>query len=257
VARLTAWEVTAINVIGVTAAVVSLNLVKSWSTAAAGLVVWTLMPIIVYLLSMKFKSVRNLIQGKETVVINHGMVLDDKLKQSMLTPEDLLSELRKNHIFQFADVEFAVLEPNGEVSTFLKKDKQPVTASTLGINPGNESVPQTVMIDGNIMDEPLTAMGLNRGWLHAELEKAGVAPENVFIAQVDSSGQIYLDLFDDSINIPQPKTKALAWSSLKKCQADMEMYALETRDLRSKETYQKAAEQLTRVIQDLQPYLKG
>ena len=91
---------------------------------------------------------------------------------------------------------------------------------------GRESVPQTVMLDGVIMDEPLAAMGLNRRWLHTELAKAGVAPENVFLAQVDSLGQLYLDLFDDSIQVPKPRARERVYASLKKCQADGDGYAL-------------------------------
>jgi hypothetical protein len=182
--------------------------------------------------------------------------MEDKLLEARLTPEDLLSQLRKKNVFNFADVEFAVLEPTGEVSTLLKKNKQPVTPKTLGLNIGQESVPQTVMLDGIIMDEPLTAMGLNRRWLHIELEKVGVAPENVFIGQVDSVGQLYLDLFDDAIQVPKPKAKELAFATLKKCQADCELYALGTKQLEAKKMYEKSSRILSEAIQELEPLLK-
>ena len=121
---------------------------------------------------------------------------------------------------------FAVLEPDGELSALLKKEKQPATPKTLGLAVVRESVPQTVMLDGVVMDEPLAAMGLNRRWLHTELAKAGVAPENVFLAQVDSLGQLYLDLFDDAIQVPKPRARERVYVSLKKCQADCELHAL-------------------------------
>ena len=35
-------------------------------------------------------------------------------------------------------------------------------------------------MDGNVLDEPLSASGHNRAWLHSELEKLGVVIENVF-----------------------------------------------------------------------------
>jgi uncharacterized membrane protein YcaP (DUF421 family) len=211
---------------------------------------------LIYLFSLKSKAVRDVAQGKETVLINHGKVLEDNLLEVRYSPEDLLSQLRKKNVFKVADVEFAVLEPTGEVSVLLKKDQQPVTAKTMGMNIGLESVPQTVMLDGIIMDEPLTAMGLNRRWLHTELEKVGVAPENVFIAQVDSAGQLYLDLFDDAIRLPQPKTKELAYATLKKCQADCELYALATKHPDAKEMYGHCSRELSQAIEELEPWLK-
>ncbi|NLI14465.1 DUF421 domain-containing protein [Pelotomaculum propionicicum] len=254
--RLTFFDLVTGIAIGVIAAAISLNLAVNLTNGLIALVVWTGFPALIYLLSIKYKAVRDIVQGKETVLINHGKVLEDKLLEARFTPEDLLSQLRKKNVFNFADVEFAVLEPTGEVSALLKKDKQPLTPKTAGLNVGQESVPQTVMLDGTIMDEPLTAMGLNRRWLHTELEKAGVAPENVFIGQVDSVGQLYLDLFDDTIQVPKPKAKELAFATLKKCQADCELYALGTKQPEAKKMYGKSSKILSEVIQELEPLLK-
>lgn len=256
-AQLTLFDLITAVAVGVTVAVVSLNMLDNLANGLAVLAVWTVLPIALYLLALKYKTLRDILQGKETILINHGKVLEDKLLEARFTPEDLLSQLRRKNTFQVADVEFAMLEPNGELSVLLKKDKQPISANTLGIQVSKESVPQTVMLDGVMLDEPLTAMGLNRSWLHTELEKAGVAPENVFIAQVDSFGQIYLDTFNDALQLPQPKTKELAYATLKKCQADCEMYALGTKHKDAKRMYASCAKELDEVIDDLKPLLKG
>lgn len=255
-ARLTFFDLVTGIAIGVIVAAISLSLVGNLANGLIALAVWTVFPALIYILAIKYKAVRDIVQGKETVLINHGKVLEDKLLEARFTPEDLLSQLRKKNVFNFADVEFAVLEPTGEVSALLKKDKQSLTAKTAGLNVGRESVPQTVILDGIMMDEPLTAMGLNRRWLHTELEKAGVAPENVFIGQVDSVGQLYLDLFDDTIQLPKPKAKELAFATLKKCQADCELYALGTKQLEAKKMYEKSSKILSGVIQELEPLLK-
>ncbi|MBM7855301.1 uncharacterized membrane protein YcaP (DUF421 family) [Desulfohalotomaculum tongense] len=253
-AQLTFFDLVTAIVLGVLAAAVSLNII-SVSKGLVALAVWTVLPILISLLSLKYKIVRDIVQGRETILINHGKVLEDKLMEARLTPEDLLSKLRQKNIFQVADVEFALLEPNGDISVHLKKDKQPLNAKTMGINVAEETVPQTVMLDGIIMDEPLRAMGLNRNWLHTELEKAGVAPENVFIAQVDSVGQLYLDLFDDAVKVPKPTARELAYYTLKKCQADCEIYALSTKDAEAKKMYARSAEELSEITEHLKPLL--
>jgi uncharacterized membrane protein YcaP (DUF421 family) len=255
-ARLTFFDLVTVIAIGVTVAAISLGLVVNLAGGLIALAVWTLFPAAIYVLSIKYKAVRDIVQGKETVLINHGKVLENKLLEARLTPEDLLSQLRRKNVFNFADVEFAVMEPTGEVNALLKKDKQPVTPKTMGINVGRESVPQTVVLDGIMMDEPLTAMGLNRHWLHTELEKVGVAPENVFVGQVDSTGQLYLDLFDDVIQVPKPRAKELAHATLKKCQADCELYALGTKQAGAKKMYEKSSKMLSEVVQELEPVLK-
>ncbi|MBF7084581.1 DUF421 domain-containing protein [Desulfallas sp. Bu1-1] len=254
--RLTFFDLVTAIATGAIAAAISLNLVGNPAHGLIALAVWTVFPALIYILAMKYKAVRDIVQGRETVLINHGKVLEDKLMEARYTPEDLLSQLRRKNVFNFADVEFAVLEPTGDLSVMLKKDKQPLTAKTMGINAGMESVPQTVMLDGEIIDEHLTAMGLNRNWLYTELEKAGVAPENVFIAQVDSAGQLYLDLFDDSIQVPNPKTKDLVYATLKKCQADCELYALGTKQPEARKMYGESSAILAQAIRELEPLLK-
>lgn len=47
--------------------------------------------------------------------------MEDSLKKEHYTIDDLNSLLRKKNVFKVADVEFAVLEPNGDLNVLLKK----------------------------------------------------------------------------------------------------------------------------------------
>lgn len=105
------------------------------------------------------------------------------------------------------------------------------------------------------MDESLSNRGLNRAWLKVELAKAGVSLDNVFIGQADSSGDLYLDLFDDSIEIPQPQVKELLHTNIQQCHADLLSYALETEDKAAKEMYATNADKLKTLMNMLEPYL--
>lgn len=96
------------------------------------------------------------------MLIKDGKVLEDNLKQEKYTSDELLELLRGNGAFSIAEVEFAVLEPSGELNVLLKKDFQPLTAKDLGLKVPNEKEPQTVIMDGNVLDEPLSASGHNR-----------------------------------------------------------------------------------------------
>ncbi|QGG46228.1 DUF421 domain-containing protein [Heliorestis convoluta] len=255
-AQMTFFDFVVAIAIGVIAASIVLNIGQNITGAIIALLVWTGLPLAIYFLSIKYKAVHDIVYGKETVLINHGKVLEDKLMEARMTPEDLLRQLRRKNIYNLADVEFAVLEPTGDVNAFLTKAQRPLTPKAMGMIVGQESVPQTVILDGIIMDEPLTAMGLNRHWLHEELEKIGVAPENVFIAQVDSLGQVYIDLFDDVVQVPKPKTKELLHAILRKCQADCELYALSTNNQEAKKMYTRSAAIMDTVVSELEPLLK-
>lgn len=110
-------------------------------------------------------------------------------------------------------------------------------------------------MDGNILHEPLFSLGFNQQWLKVELDKMGVALENVFLGQVDSSGDLYLDLFNDAIEIPQPKVKELVYANLQKIQADLATFSLQTIDKNAQEMYQRNSERLENLLNKLRPYL--
>lgn len=181
--------------------------------------------------------------------------MEENLKRARMTGEELLRELRRKNIFNLSDVEFALLETTGEINAMLKSDKVPVTPRHLERKVAPQSEPQTVIADGNILDQPLANIGLNRRWVLTELEKAGVALENVFLGQVDSYGDLYLDLFDDAVQLPQARVKDLLYAALEKSQADLTAFSLETENEQAKAMYQRNADRLKTVLENIRPYL--
>lgn len=241
--------------IGSIAAYISLDLDANWYLGIVSLSVWIAVSLAFEFLQLKSKTARNFIDSKSTVLIKDGKILEENLKKERLTTDELMEQLRKKSIFKAADVEFAVMEASGDINALLTKENQPLTAKHLGIKVGPEQEPQAVIMDGNIMDEPLATMGLNREWLDAELQKLGVAIENVFLGQVDSYGQLYVDLFDDKIKVPQPQQKASLLATLKKCEADLEMFGLSTKEQQAKKMYEKCSQGLEKVIAEVKPLL--
>ncbi|MGV3241013.1 DUF421 domain-containing protein, partial [Streptococcus hyovaginalis] len=155
-----------------------------------------------------------------------------------------------------SDVEFAVLEATGDLSVMLKKENQPLTAKDLNLTVASIKEPQTVIMDGVLFDEPLATIGRNRAWLHTELEKLGVTVENVFLGQINSYGELTIDLFDDKLQVAPPQERPLILSTLKKCQADLELFALGTESKEAKQMYSKNIEKRQEAIVKMMPLLK-
>ncbi|MGG1571724.1 DUF421 domain-containing protein [Fictibacillus sp. NRS-1165] len=241
--------------IGSIAAEVTMGLERNIMHGLISMSIWSLVPFAIGLVSLKSKKVRDFAEGKARIIIKDGKIMEDNLKKERYTIDELLEQLRNKNVFEVSDVEYALLEPNGHLSVLLKKENQPLTAKDLQIKVAPIKEPQTVIMDGNILDEPLSNRGLNRGWLNEELDKAGVSLDNVFLAQVDLYGQLTMDLYDDKIQVPSPQEKPLLLASLKKCQADLEMFALQTESKDAQRVYNKNADRLTHIINKLKPML--
>lgn len=242
-------------VIAIIVSLMSLNIITNFFLGMIILLTWSLFSIALDYSCMKSKWVHDMVNGKERILIKDGKVMEESLSEVRFTGEELLKELRNKGVFNLADVEFAIMETTGDINVGLKSDKVHITPHDLGIKIPKRAQTQTVILDGNVLDRGLTNMGLNQGWLKTKLEGMGVTLENVFIGQIDSSGDLYLDLFDDSLESPKSNTKELLYADLEKAEADFMSFALETEDKEAKAMYIKNAEKLKQIIERLKLYL--
>ncbi|MFS0780200.1 DUF421 domain-containing protein [Bacillus sp. 1P06AnD] len=257
IAQLSLFEyVTGITIGNIGAEVVT-GLEQKVGLGLLALVATAVLPFLAGFISLKSKKIRNFVEGKGTVFIQDGKVLEDNLKKERFTTDELLEMLRKRSVFSVADVEFAVLEHTGDLNVMLKKENQPLTPKDIGLIVPTEKEPQTVIMDGKIMDEPLSTLGRNRAWLHIELNKLGITLENVFLGQVNSYGELTVDLFDDKLKVASPQQRPLLYASMKKCQADLELFALATEDSEAKKMYEESSLKIQKAIDEVAYILRN
>lgn len=254
-ARATPFDLISYAIIAIIITLISLNIIDNIYFGLTTLAVWALMPIILDYASMRSKWIYNIFHGKERVLIKNGKVMEDNLSKERITGQEFLQELRSKKAFNLADVEFAIMETTGDINVSLKADKKPITVHDLGKQVGSKSEPQTVILDGNILNEGLTNAGLNQGWLTTQLETKGVSLENVFLGQVDSSGDLYIDVFDDLIQVPKTEIKEMLYASIEKTQADLISFSLDSDNEAAKTMYSQNAEKLEKIMKNLEPYL--
>ncbi|KIL78823.1 DUF421 domain-containing protein [Bacillus badius] len=257
IAQLSFFEYIAGITIGSIVAEASLARERSIMDALIAIGVWGIIPMLADYIAMKSKTARSVIEGHSTVFIKDGKVLEENLKKEKYTIDELLSLLRKKDIFSLSDVEYAVLEQDGNLNALLKKDKRPLTRSDLQMPSVNEKEPYTVIMDGHLLVDSLAKSGKTKEWLDQELEAAGVTIENVFIGQINSYGELYIDLFDDQLQAPAPQERPLLLANLKKLAADMEIFALATDCEKTKKMYERNAADIQRIIQQATPYLSN
>ena len=89
-----------------------------------------------------------------------------------------------------------------------------------------------------------------------EIKKQGANQfEDVFLAQINSDGSVYVDLFNDKKTVQQEKQKPNLAVQLRKVQADIESMASQTKDHNAKNMYFTQSKELENMIKKLNPYL--
>ncbi|MDP4092123.1 MAG: DUF421 domain-containing protein [Bacillota bacterium] len=149
--------------------------------------------IITAFLRLKNLRFSKLVNSEPVTAIENGQIIDKNLKKTRLTLTDLNMMLRSKNIFNIADVEFAILETNGELSVLPKSQKQPLTPSDLHMPTEYKGLDRDMIVDGKIMYENLKAAKLDEKWLLNELQANGInSSGEVFFAALDTSGYLYV-----------------------------------------------------------------
>jgi uncharacterized membrane protein YcaP (DUF421 family) len=243
--------------IGSLAAYISMDTERLWHLGLIALVVWVACSLGIEYLQTKSKKARDFIDFKATVLIKDGKILEDHMKKELLTTDELLAKLRAKDVFNISEVEFAIMEADGAINILLKKEYLPLSAKDLGVRVAPQKESQAVIMDGKVLDKPLDELNLTRSWLDGALEKMGLTIENVFLGQVDSYGELTVDLYADNFKVPQPQDKPQLYALLKKCEADLEMFSLSTDNEKAKKMYEQCSEQLQASLKILKPLIQS
>lgn len=171
----------------------------NYAKGITGLIIYSLFPIILSLISLKNYKARKLLDGKPTILVNNGQIVEKNLKKAKLTVNDILEECRLKNIFNLADVEFAVFETSGKVSIELKSIDQPLTPKDMNIQTAYKGLCINVIIDGEILDDHLQMIGKDRKWIKEELRKQNVLDfKEVLLGYIDSNNQLVVQKKNDS-----------------------------------------------------------
>ncbi|MBW7456116.1 DUF421 domain-containing protein [Paenibacillus sepulcri] len=158
-----------------------------------------------FLLSLwiiKSRSVRKWISGQPTVVIERGKILEQNLKKIYYSLDTLNQELRLKDIFNIEEVEYAVLELNGELSVLKKPEFRQVVQKDLSLAPQpTANFPIELIMDGELIGQNLKENDL-KAWLDQELKKRKLKIPDIFYAVKSSSGNFYWDVYRDGIKNP-------------------------------------------------------
>lgn len=149
------------------------------------------MHLLISTINLKSMKAREIICGKPRILVYRGKIDEKALKKERFTLNELQERLRDKNIVNISDVEYAILETNGQISVIEKPNKRNTIPEDFGINPEYEGLPYDLVVDGKIMTDNLKILGKEYSWLEKEVLKFGYKPEEALIVTIDGKGQIF------------------------------------------------------------------
>lgn len=144
---------------------------------------------------MKSLRLRKLAEGEPVIIIQKGKILEKNMRRLRYNLDILEAQLRDKGIFDFSEVEYAILEPLGRLSVLKKSEVLPLTPQDMNQKPEPTGLSTELIKDGKLLDQNLKERKLTRSWVIDELKKQGAErPEDVFYASVNARNQLYVSL---------------------------------------------------------------
>lgn len=140
--------------------------------------------------SMKSIRMRKLLCGKPVILVENGSVLQENLRKTRITLDELTGRLREKDVLDFSAVQYAILETSGNLSVFPFPQEQPASARDAGIQTKPQYLPLTVISDGRVITDNLKKAGKNLMWLEKELKKRKSTPQTTWLMTVDEKGNV-------------------------------------------------------------------
>src|SRR5690625_4635691 len=132
---------------------------------------WGSLLYIVELITLKYKGSRFLLEGKPAMIIHRGQLIYEELRKNKLDVGEVHHLLRMKDIFAVQEVEYAILEPNGDLSVLKKSPYQTPTKKDFDMLPKQPQIAMPLINDGEIIYDNLAEVDLTEDWLYEELTK--------------------------------------------------------------------------------------
>ena len=153
--------------------VLGLELVLSWAT----------------LRSLAFRKV---LCGKPVILIENGRILQDRLRQTRITLDELMGHLRQKDVLNPQQVQYAILETNGTLSVFPYPEHRPPSAKEAGVKVKPARLPVTLIEDGVLLKENLSRSGKDEAWVEETLSQHEARVEDTFLLALLGQQVLYI-----------------------------------------------------------------
>ena len=177
--------------IGSIAAEMATNL-EEFEKPLLAMVIYALISVLISIANYKSMVLRRFLTGKSLVLFEDGKLYEGNLKKARIDVNEFLMLCRNQGYFNIANLQAAILEPNGKISFLPLSDQRPATPKDMNITPPQEKPVINVIIDGHILHENLIFAGKNEEWLDKQLKSQHVNLSDIFLATCDHDSQLII-----------------------------------------------------------------
>ncbi len=142
----------------------------------------------------KNPTMRKIFYGVPSIFYEKGVLHQDEMKRQRFNLNDLMETVRNTGSTSLSEVEYIIMETNGNVSVIPKSQYRPICLSDLSLEPQSRVFISYVIIDnGRLNRKNLARSGFDEKWLQKQLSSHNLSDiSEVFCMTADSTGEIVI-----------------------------------------------------------------
>lgn len=140
--------------------------------------------------SLRSIRFRKLLCGKPVILVENGKPLQDNLRKTRVTLDELTGMLRQNSILDIRTVQYAILETSGNLSVFPYPAEVPAAAKDTGTPVKEQYLPVTLISDGVLLKDNLQLTGKDATWVRRILGQHGATVAGTWLLTVDKADHV-------------------------------------------------------------------
>lgn len=169
----------------------------SMITGVAAIFTLMFLQVLISFISLRSEKFKKIFSGRPSVLIDKGEINVKEMRALRITINDLMEQLRIGGAPSINDVDFAVMESNGELSIIQKAEKRPLTAEDASIAADSEVMPSVFISDGIIYYENIRNSGWTTERMLMKLASLGIDDtSSVFLVFCDGKGKLHVYMPD-------------------------------------------------------------
>lgn len=150
--------------------------------------------VIVSFLVTKSTLIRNFFDGEPSILVNHGRLDQQALASARINLDELLGFMRLQGIATLADVDYAILEQNGQISFLPKAGSLAASAEDAGVSVAENGIAHPLVVDGKLQEKQIALVSRTKDWVLTRLALRHCTLTDVFLYTLDDGAREILIL---------------------------------------------------------------
>ena len=137
-------------------------------------------------LSTKSNIMKKILDSTPSIIIRKGQIDQREMLRMRMSMEELMGELRLKGISAVNEVDYAILEQNGQISVLTNDKNSPLKQKDMNIEGDGNGIEHMLIVDGHISDYEMKVTGKTKEWISGEMKKRRIVDiGDIFLMTVD------------------------------------------------------------------------